>query len=248
MDIEELKKIEEVSFFNDKNKECELFTSTIDIVRINSTELSTEHEYKNRLEDIDTFFFNLRFALDVNSNIQKWEHKDIYAFKNEEFLINKEDLILLIDEYINKPFMHNKKLSYILTDILLFIEAYTFRKNTLALIKMNEDETLKKIFKFLFKFIKYIMMFFILLLSYNYDKYVFLLIGISFILYIFELRKNKKDVNFELINVNKLLNIYQHSDDRGYSAYVIYELCIDIRKSGTFFDGILFDLLKIQMK
>lgn len=231
------------------NKNSKLFKLMLKHIRkVSENENISEDDYIIRLNTLEELFMDLKYSIygDYNFNLmgnEIWEHKSTEMF-NKEFKINKSTLIeSVIEIYLENSYLHNKELTYVLIDILLFIEPYFYKKNEQLLKIFNKPSIYLMGFNLFLKFVLISVSIFALLISYREDKTIFILVFISIISYVIfkEINKEKKKNYFE-----EMIIIYEQSEKRAFNKNVLYELCLNIRKTSTFYDGILFDLLKLD--
>jgi hypothetical protein len=231
------------------NKHGKLFKLMLNhIRRVSENENISENDYVIRLNTLEDLFENLKYSIHNDydfdaSEKEIWEHKNIESF-NDFITINKSILIEnVIEIYLKTPYLHNKELNYIFIDLLLFIEPYYYKRDERLLKNIISSSYFSKIFKIFMKLSLICILAITLLISYSENKTIFILIFISIISYaIFKkMNKEKKKDYFE-----EMIIIYEQSEKRAFNKNVLYELCLNIRRTSTFYDGILFDLLKLD--
>lgn len=231
------------------NKNGKLFKVMLKHIRkVSENENISENDYIIRLNTLENLFGDLKYSIydDYDFDASKkeiWEHKNIEFFNND-ISINKISLVEnVIETYLENPYLHNKELNYILIDLLLFIEPYNYEKNERLLKNIISSSYFARIFNIFIKLALICTLIISLLISYNNDKIIFILIFISIISYVI-FKKINKEKNIDYFK--EMIIIYMQSEKRAFNKDVLYELCLNIRKTSNFYDGILFDLLKLD--
>lgn len=205
------------------------------------------------LDDIHEWISNAH-GIEETKNYDFWSHKSVggpsisnMSNTNHNFPLNRYDLCNHIRRYLQHPYMQTDEIDQRLTDLLLYAELLSLAKSISFRKAMMAPTNYEIAITYTLKLLKWTLIAFLLIATYKISREMFTLFGVALIAHKSVAKITEKQTIPEERYHNQAWVIYNHSDQAVYNASTIYDLCLTMRRDGTYYDGILFDLLLRQI-